>query len=386
MNDTPQPSAAHEDPAAATAAVVPSLHDCLSLGNVEEGLSIDGELEEQRHRLPILLRLLAAARPHASIPTFAGWNDQTTFHDNNHSTPNPNNNDNNNNSQSPDVLVDQVVSKLEDMAATHSGAEAMDVVTLSIVPTVTRKISRVPPLRRKQVARSGDGVVVTMWDTQELSVFHSTNPNSSAPFSHHHHHPLKRQNSELVLASSGHLRQQLSEDEDDDQFNDEDDDDDDNIHRQMALDEDDPMDEDVHRKSQKRKSNSIRRRSNVLDSMDRKRLHSEDSPEAMVTSTMSELVTLVLNSLQPKEGGGGNNNNDDDDDGDAVEGGAGAATTSTSSRLLHDLVLSSQSSDGGSAMASILHHAPVLRHQHVAVRSNQSKRCGVILHCHRRIY
>lgn len=362
--------------AAATAAPS-SLHDCLSLGDVEEGLSLDGELEEQRLRLPILLRLLNASRPHASIPTFAGWNDH-------HQPPpqEPNNDDNPElliptnltDSTTADALVDHVVSKLEDMAATHAGAEAMDVVTLSIVPSVTRKLSRVPPLRRKQVVRKdGKHDVTTVWDTQELAQFHSmssADQQNQQQF-HHHNHPLKRQSSELVLGSSDahHPHNQLSDDDEDDPL----DDHDDNIDHPMDIDEvDDRMDEGKPQpKSQKRKS-SNRRRSSMRDSIERKKLHSEDSPEAMVTSTMSELVTLVLQSLQPEErsrGSGGNGEEDDEED-DAVQGGgSGAATTSTSSRLLHDLVLSSQSSDGGSAMAAIMHHAPVLRHQHVAVRS-----------------
>jgi hypothetical protein len=115
-------------------------------------------------------------------------------------------------------------------------------------------------------------------------------------------------------------------------------------------------------------------------------LAAEDSQEATVIKTLSELIALVVASLDPIVPQ--NDDQPDDDHGkDAtynIEEGPTLSAASGKGRLLltiEDSILAESGRDGtggamefsdvGSTVAAILHYAPALKSQHVAVRGKQ---------------
>lgn len=133
-----------------------SLHDALALGEVESGLPTsssssttehdnDHQLEEIQ-RLPILLRLLSAARPLSSIPSFGKEETTSKSNDDNDADAA----DDRNSAAVCDALANRVVARLEDVAATYPVAEGVDVVACHLAPSICRHISRVAPLKRKR--------------------------------------------------------------------------------------------------------------------------------------------------------------------------------------------------------------------------------------------
>lgn len=109
------------------------LRDSLALGEVESGLWADKQEEEELEeieRLPVLLRLLSASRPHTSIPTVGGQQCSDGGDDNEQQDGNE---------PTIDELANSVVARLEDVAATYSVAEGVDVDAISqerqVLPT-----------------------------------------------------------------------------------------------------------------------------------------------------------------------------------------------------------------------------------------------------------
>jgi hypothetical protein len=122
-----------------------SLHDCLSLGEIELGLQssensskeeTDRSVEELQ-RLPLFLRILSLTRPLARISILEDTE--------------PNGEE--------DDLVNRTVERLEHVAATYSVAEGVDVVTSYLAPHTCRKISKLPPLKKTNQS----------WKTKELA-------------------------------------------------------------------------------------------------------------------------------------------------------------------------------------------------------------------------
>ena len=315
-----------------------TLHDYLSLGEVQEGLTMatgqDVVLQEIE-RLPMLLRLLSTMRnlvvPHSPLLGDDENSKNNIIHEDDEMDP----------------LVYETVEQLEHVAAIHSVAEVVDVVTCYLAPTITSRLSRVSPLKRRP-----DG----SFNTTELHAVASTPYGST---------PSKNERKRRKKEGPG---VEAPADEDDG---------DSSVGQEDASEGDDeqriPQNESVALR--KRKFNACRRTSMELAV--------EDSQEATLVKTLSELVTLVVASLDPIAP-----QNDDhpyDDQGKDVvnnnEEGNVQLHGNEKGRLvltIDDSILAESDrdatvgaiefSDLGSTLASILHHAPVLKSQHVAVR------------------
>lgn len=355
-----------------------SLHDCLSLGEYEMGLNftarktaqyanlpesagtasrpkedaVVAELRRQElQRLPKFLRLLSMTRPLAPM-SILGPSEE-----------------NQEETAVADPVVQQVVERLEHVAAIHSVAVGVDVVTCHLTPNLTRKLSRIPPLKQQQQQHSAlpptptssgaNGNTpagnpkdsrVLRWDTRELATV-AQSPRGSAS-------RKRRRYSEAPLGEQ--------DDNDSTLVNDE------------ASSEDEEMDLDgeTDEPSSKRvQTHSLHRRDSV-------EIAAEDSPEAMVVKTISELATLVVTSLEPikasgNTGGGNNAEGEDGDQGPQPVTSSGLSWQKGQLSLtMDDSILAEPvqddggvmgGSDLGSTIASIMHHAPVLQCNHVAV-------------------
>jgi hypothetical protein len=320
-----------------------SLHDSISLGEVELGLSCEHRpSEEEVRRLPLLLRLLSSSRPLSCIPTF----------------PLPAPDDEENDESSSDAIIQQAVNRLEDRAALYSAAEGVEVVACHLAPYVCRKISRLAPLRRTKTktpeGASKQGVEFEFeYGTEELARL-ATDP-VLASASHSTSTSKRRKMSSEApqqqrAASDGILS--------------------DDLHTDVLLDDD--HDEDMADASGDASNNKRRRATSERESV-LAAGNSEDSQEATVTKTLSELALLVVQSLQstttPQK----------EDDGEGEK--------SSLSLTIEDSILAEPrqgqgsgsaaigsvgggamvASDLGSMVVSLMHHAPVLRHRHVAV-------------------
>ena len=316
-----------------------SLHDCLSLGEVEQGLRMTTGQDlvlEEIERLPMLLRLLSTMRnlvvPHSPI-----------LGDDENSKNNSSHEDND-----TDPLVYQTVEQLEHVAAIHSVAEVVDVVTCYLTPTMTSRLSRVPPLKRRP-----DGT----YDTTELQAV-ASNPYGSTT--------SKKERKRRKKGDPG-MEAPPDENDGDSSVGQED---------GSEGDDEEDMSQNESMASRKRKRNDARRRTSM-------ELALEDSQEATLVKTLSELITLVVASLDPIAPQ--NDYHPYDDQGkDAVnnnEEGHVQSSGNVKGRLvltIDDSILAESDRDGtvgsiefsdvGSTLASILHHAPVLKSQHVAVR------------------
>jgi hypothetical protein len=324
-----------------------SLHDSISLGEVELGLSCEHRpSEEEVRRLPLLLRLLSSSRPLSSIPTFP--------------LPPPDDEDEENDelSSDTDVIIQQAVNRLEDRAALYSAAEGVEVVACHLAPYVCRKISRLAPLQRTKKSKGASakaGELEYEFGTQELSRL-ATNPVLSTASRSGSTGKRQKMSSEALqqrehtTSASDGISDDLDDDED------------------MA---DASGDATASANNKRRRATS--ERESVLGAG-----NSEDSQEATVTKTLSELALLVVQSLQstttPRK----------EDDG----GGGGEGEKSSLSLTIEDSILAEPrqgqgsgtaasigsvgggamvASDLGSMVVSLMHHAPVLRHRHVAV-------------------
>ena len=285
-----------------------SLHDCLSLGEVELGLepkngtaNSNNKISriEQIERLPLFLRVLSLTRPSASISILEKEEEELFG----------------------DPVVNCAVGRLEHVAATYSVAEGVDVVTCHLAPSVSRKLSKLPPLER----HNGE------WDTRSLVAI-ARNPRSGS----------KRRRSQLSESSEQATGDEIQgstseeEDDEDDEFNAE--------HQSLPN----------NSANKKRKKDFFRR-----DSME---VAAEDSQEATVTKTLSELASLVATSLEPVTE---HNDNDEEQKGKGIALAIDDSILSESAGSAAGGAM--EGSDLGSTVVAILHHAPVLRSEHVAV-------------------
>jgi hypothetical protein len=293
-----------------------SLHDYLSLGEVELGLSSENPPGEEIQRLPFFLRVLSLTRPLSSIGIL-GDEEKEDGDD------------------PPDPVVNQVVARLEHVAATYNVAEGVDVVTCHLAPSMSRKLSKLSPLQKQN----------EVWNTQALTAVakHPTTSRSK-----------RRRSSMIEKPISATNSAEYSEDGiqgSSDQGSEQDDDVDEEEEAPQTL-EDFP--------SKKRKLGTSQRR----DSLGENRA-AEDSQEATVTKTLSELASLVASSLEPLCK-------------DVDDSQGGGSKGQKLSLTIDDSILSERGtdegvggamagSDLGSTVAAIMHHAPVLRSRHVAV-------------------
>jgi hypothetical protein len=324
-----------------------SLHDSISLGEVELGLSCEHRpSDEEVRRLPLLLRLLSSSRPLSSIPTFplpplnADEDDE--------------NDDVLSSKSDTDDVIQQAVNRLEDRAALYSAAEGVEVVACHLAPYVCRKISRLAPLQRTKATKGGSASAKTgagEFGTEELARL-AANP---------------------VLASTSRSpstskRQKVSSEASDDLQTDD-------------LDEDEDM-ADVSgdaTATATQNANNKRHRASAAHESVLAAGNSEDSQEATVTKTLSELALLVVQSLQStatprkedNDGGEGEEKSslsltiEDSILAEPRQGqGSGSASAASIGSVGGGAMVAS---DLGSMVVSLMHHAPVLRHRHVAV-------------------
>ena len=293
----------------------------MSLGEFEMGLSTEPSADEIQ-RLPTLLRLLSSARPLASIPSFDLGKEKATEGDAIGETGDE---------AEADDLLDDAVRRLENRASIYSVAEGVEVVSCHLAPAICRKISRLRPL--KKAVGSG-------YDTKPLVEAAASQLRSSEVF------PSKRRklsSSELRIPQQQDGFTDLNAEESDE----------------------DAMEEDLAGSERdKRRRESVENQSVRLSS-----LQSEDSQEANVARILSELISLVVQSLKPPK---------------EEEGEGGRSVILDWSISMEDSILAEAAqkkalvdnvggamveSDLGASVVSLLHYAPVLRHDHVAVGS-----------------
>ncbi|KAL3918168.1 MAG: hypothetical protein SGILL_004366 [Bacillariaceae sp.] len=318
------------------------LHDCLSLGEIELGLinqkrhsqdaTSDDSASANHHRakleiqrLPYILRLLSSTRPLASISVMdlleQRNNDSIQSDEDDQKPP-------------ADALLDGVVESLEDVAATYSIAEAVDVVANHLAPSLTKKISRLKPL---QYSVDSDGTL--QWDTDALADV------AKDPIAI----PTKRKRGAKAStpadkgAPGGGTSLSLSSDD-------------------AASTDDDPGESSVPLK--KRKQNYRR------DSVE---VAAEDSQEATFTKTLSELAALVVRSLK-NNGSENTEAQTEEDDPDSAGKESGGFSLRTDDSILAEAFRGAnegtggamEGSDLGSTVTTIMHHAPVIRSRQLA--------------------
>lgn len=265
-----------------------SFHDWLAIGEIDCALA-EGQRnpKEEISRLPLFLRLLSASQPLAAIPVLLP------------------NQVSRKQEMSSDPLLDSVVSKLEDVAAMYSEAEGIDALTACHAPNLTRRLSKVTPLKRKQGG----------WLTSELT-------------------------------STGGLqkKRRLSNE----------------VHYNTASESDDDMviDADIQTPFEELPreaadaGNSIPNNNLIkeIGKLHRKSdatMLKEDSQEALVSKILQELTGLVVDALK---------NPALDDDGNPV-----------ALKSKADSILAEADATGvGPTLAALMYHLPVLRHEHVA--------------------
>eukprot|EP00934_Nitzschia_sp_Nitz4_P004391 Nitzschia sp. Nitz4//scaffold47_size129522//74066//77969//NITZ4_003556-RA/size129522-snap-gene-0.199-mRNA-1//-1//CDS//3329552815//4381//frame0 len=348
-----------------------TLHDYLSLGEVYKGLtasvSQEGDArsstatasesgnatlqvtsiaDQEIQRLPILLRLLASTRHLASTDILDAFQLEQD-------TTRPASQD--------DALINKTVQELEQVAALHSFAESVDVTTNHLAPTMTKKLSRVVLVKR--ISETGE----TVYDTEELYRV-AKNPKGSYQRSSGQR---KRKSAGADKKSDGADGASDQEGSDSDQSS-----------TTGFFQQDDEDGEAPPRKVPR--SKSLQRK----ESME---VAAEDSQEATFVKTLSELVTLVSNSLEPivapDTDFDGNNNNEDDAQGNPSVQQQESQQGNTMDRqpkkgqlvlAVEDSILAEseqdvgqsiggmEGSDTGAMVASLLHHAPALRSRQVA--------------------
>jgi len=385
-----------------------SLHDCLSLGEIELGLEKRYEtrqrsLEEIR-RLPYLLRTLSRIRPLASIQSFTKmkkFKSTDECHDDDDDDDGVTVTSAVKNHNHEDDDIDRLVDCLEDVTAMHSVAEGIDVVTNHLAPSMAKTLSRLPPLVRKinidniNHNEDSDTDYHRCWDTQELSAV-ARDPISKRRRLRNKNSTFSSTNKNRMLGRSekdksvgGRVDAGTTEDtlvatSSDDGYDDEEE----NNTMTMATDIEDDTVVDRGRHSRHRR-----------DSM---KVAAEDSQESTVIKTLSELASLVVASLEPshlivpnQDGHDHEHRNDVGGEGEGEENDQKRyprRMTSTFVLNMDDSILSEKTtgnscisstddrntplrvagggvmegSDLCSTIVAILHHAPCLQSRHVA--------------------
>jgi hypothetical protein len=266
------------------------LHDWLAIGEIDQALSEDQRNpNEEIHRLPLFLRLLSAAQPLAAIPVLL-----------------PNREGSNKDVISTDPLLNSVVSKLEDVAATYSEAEGIDVLMAHHAPTVSRKLSKLPPLKRKR----GE------WLTLDLTTSGGIK-----------NHRLSSQLQYNTASDSGGSDDEVGGEEFQDRFS---------GAEHIAVTAGTRM-----------SSNMITPKYGKSRRISDETMLKEDSQEGLVSKTLEELTAVVVEALKPPVLD--------------EEGNPGPL------KIRADSILAEADASGvGPTLAALMHHLPVLRHEHVA--------------------
>lgn len=392
-----------------------TLHDALALGQYEDAAAASASTGTtdvaEAHRLPLLLRLLSASRPRASLPDLAprqekdggdassakraeaddksgtgkgeaatGKSDEddtaasaedTAKEDEEEESRDSVDDDN----DEKDAWLDRVVQRLEDRAALYAAAEGVEVLAGHLAPHVCRKWSKLPAMvPRKTTRREDNAVVATVYDTTALAqAVGEGTASSSTP-------PRRRKLSDTSLAGlsseEGNVLADYNRMEvDGDEEGGEEVDNDDDQQQHTTLD-------DAQRKKRRKQSSSqllssqgrvsvdvlmppLRRQStNTTATLAEREFAAEDSQQALATKSWTELALLVTRSLQQPLA---NTTTDDNSPPSPIAltvDEASILAQATSSSTTRGLM----SADLSATLASLLPYTPVLRYDHVAVR------------------
>lgn len=317
-----------------------SLHDCLSLGEIEAGLTWrqtigcdqNGNEDDKKNddsrkqeeylrseevqRLPYLLRLLSSTRPLASIHPFVASKKEESD-----DRP-PDAKD----TSERDEYLDRIVDRLEDVAANYSVAGGIDVLTNHLAPAVAKNLSRLPSLKR-----SGDE-----WKTQDLAAVARD--------------PIAKRKRRRSSLAKKRVKTEGGDTQNEDALgatSDEGDDDKD----MMDIVMDETIDD---------RRNSFHRRDSMI-------VAAEDSQESTVIKTLSELASLVVASLDNKSHH--EVEADDEQHAGASSGKKSWLTLETDDILSEKAATEGHTTEGNdlsSTIVSIMQNAPVLQSRHVA--------------------
>jgi hypothetical protein len=324
------------------------LHDAFALGEFEAGLSDDpfhlssSEVE----RLPLLLRILSSARPLASISS------TTTFVDEEETLIAKNLEGTEADASAADDasefdhVLQHAVERMEDRAALYVESEGVEVVACQLAEKACRQLGI-----HKLQATSGLAEIA-----QGLNPI-STTTRSRKLGDTSRKRKLDSKRRQSGAASARNERSDHLEDLDDDELSDV-------VMTEVVDDATAPS---------KRPHSSIGQSSIIIgdDSYPGSQLPREDSPELTVQKTIMALAQLVVEaSALPDHASDGDHNDPDGDDDDAPP---------RLQQLLSDSLLAQarskdiQGNDLGSTVASILQHAPILKHKTLAVRAELSR-------------
>lgn len=364
------------------------IHDALALGEYEaaipatdDGSAVTTTSTEEVHRLPLLLRLLSASRPLASLPDLQDLvqvaHEQEKEEEEKDNTL-PNHDDDDDDDDEPDKWLDSIVQRLEDRAALYSVAEGLEVLAGHLAPHVCKKWSKLAPPPQCQ-----NGVA---YDTTALeqAARHTTTTTRR-----------RRKLSETSLGASSteegnvladYNRIHVYEDEDDEDMEDNED----TQANNMVVDDHsnkEPGDvstttslSDAARRKRRKQSSSqllsspppgaspptvvLRRHSTATVVAAEREFAAEDSQQALATKSWTELALLVTQSLQQPIISGSSRSSPPTCLNTMDEASILAQSQSSSASQSTGLI----STDTSATLAAMLHHTPVLRYDHVAVR------------------
>ena len=321
-----------------------TLHDALALGQYESlpPTTADTNLSEV-HRLPLLLRLLSASRPLASLPDLKKVISQENEAEISEDPP-------------TDEWLDDVVQRLEDRAALYSAAEGTEVLAGHLAPHVCRKWSKLAPIPQTRNAK-GDKI----YDT-------------SALWQAAHNLSRRRKLSETSLGASSEEGNVLSDYNRVGVYDDDEEENDNNVGTTATLSE-------GQRKKRRKESSSqllghpsvlvaspvaVRRQSTgTLTDLE---LAAEDSQEALATKSWTEVALLVTQSLQQPLSTSSSS-------GSLVALAVDEASILAQAQSSSTKTSGIMSADLSATLCSLLYHTPVLRYDHVAVSWVQNVCC-----------
>ena len=359
------------------------LHDLLSLGEIESALSSStnsqSDTDEKSSsgtqlsndaslglRLPLLLRWLSVAQPLADI------------------SPNLDAPKENKNSSKARPDPDVIVPLLEDVAASHPDAENVEVLVSALAPSVCRDtIAKLPLLTRNVVERLSHN----SWNIINLDAALERLSNQSQ------HQSSKRQLDQDQSRAGKRQKIHLS-----DAYN--------NKDGIEAASSDDDEDKDVESSTKSYHRQNSETQEDISNFFTRASSAANDSHESAMRKALHELVGLVASSLRThsnsvnnadNDGGGEESGNGRENrDGDETPSSSGKTNlflketgfltpgiTVKSDSLFAETNATSASIGGGWSgltvmVPALMHHAPMLRHEHVAVSFaffSQSRNC-----------
>jgi hypothetical protein len=320
MNNSPATTAVAVVIGDSTDTTTMELHDAVSLGYTTTTTTTGAPHPAAMHRLPYWMRLLSASRSLVSIPPHSFVVEDGDW-------------------KPRDPVVQAAVETWEDCAALYSVAEGIEVVACHVAPSVCRRsnIGKLPPLMPQPRVLPSQSIV---YDTQALESCmaspHATIASSATSFDNANGSKHKRLKKSHSAEPEVHDIQHPHEEDDDDE-------------EQGGDIQDTPSSTGMPKR---RRPMDPRRTPSIAWA-------AEDTQEGQVTKTLSELVSLVVQSLPSTT----------------------IATNATLTISMDDSMLAEPrpGSGGGGAMmesdvcatvASLLHYAPVLQYEHVAVRND----------------